>query len=96
MSAAEQVFEVLDEPVPAQGKAKAVPDPAAHGLVVEGLGVTYPGRRQPALDCISLHIAPGQVLGVTGPNGCGKSTLLAVLLGCVTPTRGIVRSVEPI
>ncbi|HEX2370645.1 MAG TPA: thiol reductant ABC exporter subunit CydD, partial [Acidimicrobiia bacterium] len=90
LSAAEQVFEVLDEPVPPPVEAKSVPDPAANSLVVEGLGVTYPGRRQPALDCISLHIAPGQVLGVTGPNGCGKSTLLAVLLGFVTPTRGSV------
>ncbi len=90
LSAAEQVFEVLDEPVAAQGRVTAVPDTAAHSIVVEGLGVTYPGRNQPALDCVSLHIAPGQVLGVTGPNGCGKSTLLAVLLGFVTPTRGTV------
>ena len=44
LSAAKQVFAVLDEPLPASGTRTGVPDPALTGVVVEGLRVTYPGR----------------------------------------------------
>ncbi len=47
-------------------------------------------RRQPILADISLSIAPGDFVGVIGPNGCGKSTLLKVILGLVKPARGEV------
>jgi thiol reductant ABC exporter CydD subunit len=90
VSAADQVFEVLDTPVPARGTATEVPDPASAGLVIEGLTFTYPGRDRPALDGLTLTVEPGQVLAVTGPSGCGKSTLLAILLGFIQPDDGTV------
>jgi ABC-type multidrug transport system ATPase subunit len=43
-----------------------------------------------ALEGLSLHVAPGEVLGVAGPNGAGKSTLLNLLLGYLEPTSGSV------
>ncbi len=91
MSAAEQVFEVLERPVPPRGTRTDVPDPAGHGLVVEDLVVSYPGRDRPALAGVTLDIEPGEVLALTGPTGCGKSTLIGVLLGFVTPESGTVR-----
>lgn len=39
---------------------------------------------------ISLHVAPGQVLSVIGPNGCGKSTLLRCAAGLLRPRSGTV------
>ncbi len=39
---------------------------------------------------LSLQIASGDRLGITGPNGTGKSTLLKVLLGLMTPEEGRV------
>lgn len=40
------------------------------------------------LDDITLHVSPGEVVGVTGPSGSGKSTVLAVA-GCLQePTSG--------
>lgn len=39
---------------------------------------------------VSCEIAPGEVLGIVGPNAAGKSTLLAVLTGERSPGRGEV------
>lgn len=39
---------------------------------------------------LQFELAPGQVLGVLGPNGCGKSTLLSIIAGLILPTEGQV------
>ncbi len=91
VSAAEQVFAVLEMPLPARGGVTEVPDPATAAISVEELTVSYPGREGHALDAISLTVEPGEVLALTGPSGCGKSTLLSVLLGFTTPDGGSVR-----
>ena len=91
MSAARQVFAMLETPLPRRGGRIDVPDLGEVAITIDELRVQYPGRRQPALDGISLAITPGEVLAITGPSGCGKSTLLAVLLGFLVPQGGSVR-----
>lgn len=39
---------------------------------------------------LSLHIAPGQVVGIQGPSGAGKSTLLKMAAGLIRPVKGRV------
>ena len=46
-------------------------------LRIDGLFKRF-GEQQ-VLNGFSLQIAPGQVVGLLGPNGCGKSTVLNII-----------------
>lgn len=87
LAAAEEVFAVLETPVPATGTG-AVPTGT---LSFEKVTVRYPGRSVDAVTDVSFAVRPGETVALVGPSGAGKSTLLNVLLGFVRPTAGRVR-----
>ncbi|MBF9070858.1 thiol reductant ABC exporter subunit CydD [Streptacidiphilus fuscans] len=86
LAAAEQIFEVLETPA----SQSAVRPSEDGGVEVRDLTVRYEGRERPALDGLSLRVAPGETVAVTGPSGAGKSSLLGVLLGFVPVASGEV------
>ncbi|GAA3133643.1 ATP-binding cassette subfamily C protein CydD [Kribbella aluminosa] len=90
VAASEEVFRVLETPLPERGERTDVPDLRVTPLQLYDVTVTYPGREEPALDGFDLELRPGEVVALTGPSGAGKSTVLAVLLGFVVPDRGVV------
>ncbi|MFE6282876.1 thiol reductant ABC exporter subunit CydD [Streptomyces sp. NPDC057877] len=87
LSAAEEIFSVLETPVPESGSR---PVPGGQ-LAFEQVTVRYPGRTTDAVSGASFTVAPGETVALVGPSGAGKSTLLNVLLGFVPPTGGQVR-----
>jgi NitT/TauT family transport system ATP-binding protein len=48
----------------------------------------HAGEAVPALDRVSLDVAPGEFVCVLGASGCGKSTLLTLIAGLDKPTAG--------
>ena len=60
-------------------------------IEVENLTFTYSGSAEPALRDVSLHIRPGEIVGLVGENGAGKSTLIKLICRLYEPDRGIIR-----
>ncbi|MCO6749474.1 thiol reductant ABC exporter subunit CydD [Streptomyces sp. IpFD-1.1] len=86
LAAAEEVFAVLETPVPHTGTQA----PPAGALAFEGVTVRYPGRDAPAVREATFTVEPGETVALVGPSGCGKTTLLQAALGFVTPAEGRV------
>lgn len=94
VAAGEEVFRILETPVPARGSRTDVPDLRQARLALTGLTVRYPDREAPALEDFDLDLLPGEVVALTGPSGAGKSTVLAVLLGFVEPAGGSLTAAD--
>ncbi|KOV59800.1 ABC transporter [Streptomyces sp. NRRL WC-3618] len=86
LAAAEEIFAVLETPVPESGTG-TVPE---GGVAFEGVTVRYPGRSADAVTDASFAVEAGETVALVGASGAGKSTLLHALLGFVRPTEGRV------
>ena len=60
--------------------------PGAHLLAVRDIDGGYGEYR--VLQGVDLHVNPGEVVALLGPNGHGKTTLLRMISGLLAPTRG--------
>ncbi|WP_333774098.1 thiol reductant ABC exporter subunit CydD [Streptomyces sp. IBSBF 3136] len=87
LAAAEEIFAVLETPLPASGTGAVPGGPVAF----DGVSVRYPGRSANAVTGVSFTVEPGETVALVGPSGAGKSTLVNALLGFVRPTAGRVR-----
>src|SRR6186997_1818969 len=61
------------------------------GLDARDLWLAPPGAPEDVVRGVSLEVARGERVALTGPNGGGKSTLALALAGLLTPRRGTVR-----
>jgi ATP-binding cassette subfamily B protein len=87
----ERVSEILDAPVDVIEAADAVAPESVRGHV-EFSDVTLSfGRGRAAVEELSFHAKPGEVLAIVGPSGSGKSTVADLLLRLLDPDDGVVR-----
>ncbi|WP_242186881.1 thiol reductant ABC exporter subunit CydD [Sphingomonas sp. CARO-RG-8B-R24-01] len=59
-------------------------------LTFDRVTIRYPGTDHAALENLTLDIAPGEIIALTGPSGSGKSSLLHLLLGLAPLSAGRV------
>jgi iron complex transport system ATP-binding protein len=57
-------------------------------LQTQHLKLSYDGV--PVIDALDVHVPPGKITALVGPNGCGKSTLLRGLARLLKPKGGSV------
>lgn len=57
-------------------------------LALEQVSVSFGPEHAPALDQISLKVAPGEIVALVGPSGAGKTTLVNLLPRFVAPVGG--------
>ncbi|MBI4695799.1 MAG: ATP-binding cassette domain-containing protein [Gammaproteobacteria bacterium] len=92
--AAERLVELLEtEPqIVAPAAPIALPEPARGEVEFERVVFAYPSRLDtPALDGMSLRVAPGEKLALVGPSGAGKTTVFQLLLRFYDPQSGSIR-----
>jgi ATP-binding cassette subfamily B protein len=92
-TAAQRVFEILDTPPAVVTKPGAATPAAASGparLRFNRVEFAYPGTQRPVLRGVTLDLAPGQTLALTGATGSGKTTLLQLVPRLADPTAGSI------
>lgn len=67
----------------------------AGALVLEQVTRRYEGNAEPAVDDLSLSVAPGELLALVGASGSGKTTTLRIVAGYEVPDSGRVLLTEP-
>lgn len=89
MSAAEAIFELLDEPAEDRGGERALKR-ASGRIEMRDLRFRYPGTERDVLRGIDLSVTPGKTVAFVGRSGSGKSTLLSLLPRFYDPTGGSI------
>ena len=80
---------LMELPQERQARQRPLERTQLHGaLEVRQLSFSYPDQTTPALNNVSLRLAPGEKIGIIGKSGSGKSTFGRLLMGFYHPDEG--------
>jgi ATP-binding cassette subfamily B protein len=79
------------EPQTEGAQQPAVYGRGGNGLASEAQTESTSQAREVALENISFHARPGQLIALVGPSGAGKTTLTYLIPRLYDPTRGVIR-----
>ncbi len=91
IAAAQRIFDILDQPVPAAKTDQPdIHQPLEFHKAIEfrDVHLAYEDGKRIALDGVTFTIPRGKIVGVVGPTGGGKSTLAHLLLRFAEPGGG--------
>ena len=89
-AALHKLFALVDEVPDITEAPGAVELPASGELHLDDVSFSYAGADRPALEHVSLRIAPGERLALVGPTGAGKSTLAKLAARLYDPSEGAI------
>ena len=96
VAAAEALAPLLREPALQEREPEPLQAFAAPTLLrLDRVSLRYDPDGPPALDDLTLNVAPGEDLAIVGPSGSGKSTVLALCAGFIRPSAGSLALAEP-
>lgn len=88
----ETLDKLMAQPVERPDASAFIHRPEIEGEIeFRDVSFSYPGQDEPALQNVSLRIAPGEHVVILGRTGSGKTTLQKLMLGLYQPTAGAVR-----
>jgi subfamily B ATP-binding cassette protein MsbA len=90
VAALERGLAMMDD-VQAEKGGTLDPGRAKGNIELRDVTVAYREDHSPALDHLSLNVAPGEIVALVGPSGSGKTTLVNLLMRFVMPRSGDVR-----
>jgi lipopolysaccharide export system ATP-binding protein len=85
----EEIVEAAEAEARADHIARAPRLPSSVALAASGLVKSYAKRR--VVDDVSVHVEPGEVVGLLGANGAGKTTTFYMIIGLERPEAGRIR-----
>jgi len=81
--------ELLSHPqAPATDTSAPAPISLQQAIELDAVSFRYAPHARRVLDEVSLRIAAGSVVGITGESGSGKTTLVDLVLGLLSPENG--------
>ena len=87
LAAAERVFEAIDLGPVESPSGRPLPAPARGRLAFENVAFRYAGR-EPVLEDVSFHLAPGEAAALISASGEGKTTVARLLQRFEKPASG--------
>lgn len=91
-ASAQRIYQVLDTEPEIVDRAGAVALTEPRGEVeLDDVHFAYPGRDEPVLQGLSLHLRPGETVALVGRTGAGKSSVARLLTRFYDVDAGAVR-----
>ncbi len=91
MVAVKRIRRVLDAPTERTVTGESALSEAHGEIVFDGVTFAYGEGQAPAIDDLSLRIAPRSTVAFVGPSGAGKSTFVSLLMRLYDPDAGTIR-----